>query len=252
LVSGNDGIASGLRDAVSDRIRYGKRLTRVRKKSDGRIELTFADGSSNTATHDAVVLTLPFIVLRGVDLDASLGLPPWKIDAIDKLGYGTNAKTMLGFDSPYWVDLGCNGARYSDLPNHQTTWETNPDLATASHVILTDYSSGLRGASLNPRNVQREAGRFIADLETVLPGASAQATRIGADYLAHRSTGRPTRSPSGAIPATCRDSSPPSPATRGSRLPTCSSRASRPTPSTSGRASGRGPRCRASTRPRPS
>ncbi len=188
VISGNDGIASGLRDAVSDRISFGKRLTRVRKKSDGRIELTFAGGpglgSSTTATHDAVVLALPFTVLRGVDLDASLGLPAWKTTAIDTLGYGANAKMMVGFDSPYWLALGCNGASYSDLPNHQTTWETNPDSASPSRAILTDYSSGDRGASLTS-NVQLEAGRFIGDLETVLPGAAAHAVRTGGDYLAH-------------------------------------------------------------------
>ena len=47
--------------------------------------------------HDAVVLTIPFTVLRGVDLDTNLGLSPRKRNAIDALGYGTNAKMMVGF-----------------------------------------------------------------------------------------------------------------------------------------------------------
>ena len=67
-------------------------------------------------THDKVVLALPFSVLRTVVLDASLALPAWKTLAIRELGYGDNAKQMIGFNGPVWAELGCDGASYSDLP----------------------------------------------------------------------------------------------------------------------------------------
>jgi monoamine oxidase len=118
-------------------------------------------------------------------LDASLGLPPEKVNAIDLLGYGTNAKMMVGFSSRPWAALGSNGASYSDLPNHQATWETNLARSTATHAILTDYSGAERGASLNPRAVQSEAERFLADLDFVYPGAWAAASRRDGQLLAH-------------------------------------------------------------------
>ena len=108
----------------------------------GLLQLTFRNGNrSVTRTHDQVVLALPFSVLRGVTLDASLGLPTWKTEAIAQLGYGDNAKMMIGFDGPIWGELGSSGASYSDLANHQTTWETNWTQATSAHAILTDYST---------------------------------------------------------------------------------------------------------------
>jgi monoamine oxidase len=123
-------------------------------------------------------------VLRQVQLDASLGLPDWKRYAIDNLAYGTNSKMMLGFDARPWYTLhGSNGSSYSDLTNHQSTWETNPARATAGSAILTDYSGGRRGARLDLARAQAEAALFLADLDRVYPGAAAAATRLPRNRL---------------------------------------------------------------------
>ncbi|HBH81194.1 MAG TPA: amine oxidase, partial [Nitrospira sp.] len=165
---------------------HGHRLVRVRRLSDGRIELTFEYASHTvTVTHDVVVLALPFTTLRHVELDPNLGLPPTQQQAISGLGYGTNAKMMVGFSRRTWQIHGGNGTSYSDLPNHQTTWETNPTLGSATRGILVDYSSGRRGARLNPAAAQHEAQHFLYDLDRVYPGARDAATVINERYLAH-------------------------------------------------------------------
>lgn len=184
LTNGNQGIVAGLAASLSGRIQLNRRLVRVRKTSAGRIELTFTSGvGTTTATYDQVVLALPFTTLREVELHSSLMLPPWKLQAIQQLGYGMNAKMMLGFIGPFWHTLGASGASYSDLPNHQTTWETNPTRASAGDAILTDYSSGDRGRSLNPNQTQVEAQRFLNDLDRVFPGAIVTAKRDGSGRL---------------------------------------------------------------------
>jgi monoamine oxidase len=187
LVDGNDGLTEGLAGSLARPVELGVRLVKVRRRADGRLELTFATaGATVTRAHDAVVLTLPFSVLRGVELDATLGLPTWKRDAIDRLGYGTNAKMMIGFATRPWETRGSNGSSYSDLLNHQTTWETNPARAATGRAVLTDYSGGARGAGLSPLQVQQEATRFLIDLNLVYPGALDAATvAAGGNYLAH-------------------------------------------------------------------
>lgn len=185
VVEGNDRIASGIADRLARAPELGLRLERVRRTSAGRIELTLRDGNRAVVrTHDRVVLAVPFSVLRTIDLDASLDLPPWKRRAIDTLGYGDNAKMMVGFDGPVWAELGSNGASYSDLPNHQNTWETSPRTATTEHAVLTDYSGGVRGKQLSS-NVQLETQKFLTDLDKVYPGAKARATRVRNAYVAH-------------------------------------------------------------------
>lgn len=186
VLEGNDRIVEGIAARLPRPVEFGMRLLRVVRRADGRIELTFAlDRRTVTRAHDAVVLAIPFTVLREVDLDPTLRLPGSKLEAIDLLGYGTNAKMMVGFSGRPWLDLESDGTSYSDLPNHQTTWETNPALATAGRAILTDYSSADRGASLEPKRVQLEALRFLQDLDFVYPGAFAQATRRDGNLLVH-------------------------------------------------------------------
>jgi len=178
IVGGNEQIAKGLQEKLQGQIHYGMRLVKVRKNGMNEIEVIFQNNlQTTTVTYDAVVLTVPFTVLREVELDPSLELPDWKHNAIAQLGYGTNAKMMVGFDDRLWVAQGSNGTSYSDLPNHQTTWESNPTQATNTHAVLTDYSSGNRGASLNPNQVQLEAKNFLTDLGKIYPGASVAASR---------------------------------------------------------------------------
>jgi monoamine oxidase len=186
VIAGNDKIVKGLSDRLQAQIELGMYLVKARKNSVGQVELTFNDGSTTvTLTHDAAVFAIPFSTLREVDLDSSLGLPSWKLFAINNLRYGTNAKMMVGFDSRPWIGLGSKGSSYSDLPNHQTTWETNPTKATATHAILTDYSGGNRGANLNPNKVQNEAALFLKDLNRVYFGALAAATRTNGKFRVH-------------------------------------------------------------------
>lgn len=186
VVDGNDRITEGLTRELPGQISYGSRLLRARHLSDGRIELTFQQGSRTvTFTHDIIVLAIPFTTLRHVELDANLGLPPPQRVAIQELGYGTNAKMMIGFSSRPWHPLGSNGTAYTNLANVQTTWETNPSRGTVTRGVLTDYSSGQRGAGLNPHAVQAETQRFLTDLNHVFPGTLGAATLVQGQYLAH-------------------------------------------------------------------
>jgi monoamine oxidase len=186
LVNGNDGITEGLTRELIGQVTYDSRLMRARRLSDGRIELTFRAGNRTiTKTHDIAVLAIPFTVLREVELDASLTITANQLAVIRELGYGTNAKMMVGFSSRPWRTLGGDGASYSDLPNHQTTWETNPTLGSTTRGILTDYSSGQRGARLDPNAVQAEAQRFLTDLNHVFPSTLGAATLVQGQYLAH-------------------------------------------------------------------
>lgn len=183
VLDGNDRIVEGLTNDVASPVKLEMQLVRVRRTPAGAIELTFKNG--RVKTHDAVVLAIPFTVLRTVDLDASLALPPQKRNAIDSLGYGTNAKMMVGFSARPWVALGSTGASYSDLQNHQTTWETNPARARSNRAILTDYSGAERGATLNLLAPQTQAELFLSDLDIVYPGAAASATRTDGQPVVH-------------------------------------------------------------------
>lgn len=179
---GNDLIAQGLVSDFTGAIEYGRALRGLRRTALGEYELRFAVGAPVTA--DAVVLTLPFTVLRTLELDPSLGLSAAKLRAINTLGYGMNAKTMVGFKSRPWATTyGANGSAFTDLPAVQQVWETNP-AAAGPGGVLTDFASGTRGVQLRADRVQSQVGTWLAGLDAVWPGVAAAATRDGRDYRA--------------------------------------------------------------------
>jgi monoamine oxidase len=186
VLGGNDRIVAGLAQSLPRPVELGMVLRAARKTSGGRVELTFdTPAGAVSRTHDAVVLAIPFTTLRRVELDVDLDRVPGKRAAIDLLGYGTNAKMMVGFEARPWINHGGNGTAYSDLANLLCTWETNPARATSARGVMTDYSGGIRGAALVPAAVQLEAGQYLADLNSVFPGAYAAARRVKGDIVAH-------------------------------------------------------------------
>ena len=78
-------------------------------------------GGSVSVTGDRVILTVPFQVLRTLDI-AQAGFDERKRLAIAELGAGSNAKLLLQFTSRYWNTSGpwgrSNGDSYSDLGYH--------------------------------------------------------------------------------------------------------------------------------------
>lgn len=175
VVDGNDGIAEGLTQSLLRPVDLGRTLVAARRTSSGAIELSFETGTP--VTHDIVVLAMPFSVLRHVALNPNLGIPIAQRTAINTLGYGANAKLLVGFDGRPWIAQNSSGTAYSDLAHHQLTWETNRARASEARGVLTDYAGGDRGFAMNPVAVQAEAEAFLSDLDLVFPGAAAVAAR---------------------------------------------------------------------------
>ena len=184
IIGGNQQVPTALSERLMGPIKFGRTLIAARKKVNGQIELNFDKGKK--AVHDAVVITVPFSVLREVDIHASLGIPVSKQSAINNMVYGNNAKMHVGFDGPFWAEINGNGITYSDLPNHQLTWEVNPSNASGSHATLVDYSGGERGLNLQPDFTNDETELFLLDLNQVYDGAYDSASRTNSNkFLSH-------------------------------------------------------------------
>jgi monoamine oxidase len=168
---GNDQIPARLTQALKGRIKLGSELVAIRLNADGSYRLSLqSGGSTSTVTADHVVLALPFSMLRNVDYSRA-GFSAVKNTAIQQLGMGTNSKLHVQFGRRFWNDLGNQGDTYADT-GYQNTWEvTRAQPGTAG--ILVDYTGGTIGASFGTGTPAEQAARFLAQLEPVLPGATA-------------------------------------------------------------------------------
>jgi len=171
--TGNDTFITKLAEALDpEQIELESALVAIKSSSDGRYVLTFQKGMSTfdvTAAH--VVLALPFTILR--ELDIQVELPPEKKLAINELGYGTNAKLMVGFNTRPWRDKPnlSNGETFTDL-GYQSTWETSR-LQPGASGIITHFTGGKVGLAAGDGTPEDRATAFIEQFDVVFPGVKA-------------------------------------------------------------------------------
>jgi monoamine oxidase len=172
VIGGNDQIPSRLASLLGDQVQLGTQLTALAKNDDGTWTLTTKAGSrTSSQVADHVVLTLPFTLLRKVDL-SDAGFPALKTTAINQLAMGTNSKLQLQFTDRHWRSLGGNGDSYSDT-GYQSTWEVTRAQPGRSG-ILVDYTGGDIGAAFGSLSPAAYAQRFLGQIEPVFPGITAK------------------------------------------------------------------------------
>ena len=168
---GNDLIVSALARRLESSIETGSALEAVSARAAGGFRLDVRRGGATAVVNaDEVVLALPFTLLRDVRLD--LELPPAKRKAIAELGYGTNAKLMVGFEERVWRTAHrSNGSALADLP-FQSTWETSRHQPGRSGV-LTNFTGGAQGVAVGAGTAREQADRVARELDAIFPGAAA-------------------------------------------------------------------------------
>lgn len=186
---GNDRIVTALGERVAASVRTGSILESLRRASDGSLQLTLRNGgASRVVSASKVILALPFTLLR--DVDIAVDLSPAKRRAISELGYGTNAKLMVGFDQRLWRTRDrSNGSVMSDLP-FQLVWETSRKQPGAAGV-LTNFSGGRHGVEVGSGTEEVQASALAEQLQRVVPGIAA--TRNGVQVRFHWPTFRYTK-----------------------------------------------------------
>jgi monoamine oxidase len=172
---GNDLVPKTLASRLEGAIELNSSLERIRRRADGLLECSLRQGAQSlTAAADHVVVTVPFTVLREVTIDADL--TPAKRRAIAELGYGTNAKLMIGFSSRTWrTRYASSGSTLTDLP-YQLTWDTSRHQAGTAG-ILTNFTGGRHGVELGAGAAGDHAAAVAAQLDQVYPGLAAARTK---------------------------------------------------------------------------
>ncbi|MEP6663300.1 MAG: NAD(P)/FAD-dependent oxidoreductase [Verrucomicrobiota bacterium] len=165
---GNQRITDELSQRVTGQIHYEQRLVAIRSRNRG-FTLTFDDGAKEVSA-DFVIVTIPFTMLREVDL--KIELPAYKKKAIAELGYGDNAKLLLGCKKRVWRELGQSGNIYSD-ETFQLAWD-NSRLQGGISGGLTLYSGGKAALDVGDGTPQEQAKRLRPGIEKAFPGLAEQ------------------------------------------------------------------------------
>lgn len=183
LARGSQSVPEAVAHALpAGSIRFGHRLTTIRKLKSGSYEVRFDNGTAVLA--ERVVIAIPFIALRSVDYSRA-GFSSAKDNAIQRLGYGYHTKLHLQFDMRRWFGKG----RWPQPATGQiwtsTGFQNSIDFSLGQHGRsgLIERFTGANAAFLDTppqpysrmhesAAVQRHVKRFFAQLDEIWPGVS--------------------------------------------------------------------------------
>jgi monoamine oxidase len=168
VIGGNDQIPKQLAERLKGKIEYGTILESIRLTPAGRYRVSLRqDSTSRERVYDRILLTVPFSVLRQVEL--AVDLPPIKQQAIAELGYGTSSKLAVPYRERIWrTRYGCTISIYTDM-DFQNTWES-ARYSPGPGGWVTDLRGGTQGVLLGQGDPEVQSQRLTDDLEQIFPG----------------------------------------------------------------------------------
>jgi len=121
IKGGSDLLPKAFADKLASKIRYGSPVVRI-EQDQNQARVVFLDrGRRQTLTADSVLCTIPFSVLRNVELPA---LPERKIEIIKRTRYDAVSRVYLQTKNRFWEGKGLNGFAFTSgaVEIWQPTW----------------------------------------------------------------------------------------------------------------------------------
>jgi monoamine oxidase len=171
IVGGCQGIIRGLAERVEGQVKLAHRLEAVKSSGEG-FTLTFEDpnGSALDVEADFVIMTVPFTMLRNVEMQ--MEMPAMKRKAIDEMGYGIHTKLLAGVDKRVWREKGYGGAN-TDEP-FQAVYDNSQMAGYVGDAGgLTYYLGGQASIDVRAGTAEEQVERFMPVVEKLFPGVSA-------------------------------------------------------------------------------
>ncbi len=167
---GNQKLTDALSQRLANQIIYRNQLVQINPETSGySLYFTNVNNATVKISADIVIITIPFTTLRNVKINVPM--PTVKTQSIQTLGYGTNSKLFLGFNSRTWRQYNNTGYIFTN-GSMQTGWDSSwiQPGAAGSYTV---FQGGNRGIALGTGSPQFHANPFVAQLEQIWAGSAA-------------------------------------------------------------------------------
>lgn len=166
---GNDRLPEAMAGEVAEHIHYGAEVVAI-EQSDDRVQAAFRRGGTGrreTIEADQMVCTIPFSVLRSMDLPSSF--PNDKRQVIDDFQYGAHTIAFFQMRRRFWEDEGLSGWTVTDsVPSGTAVAPRGRDTRRAVLKANTHGNSAERLAGLPESD---RAAAVVNGLDSLYPGA---------------------------------------------------------------------------------
>jgi monoamine oxidase len=170
IKGGNQKITNALAEKYAEKIHFNHALNAIFPTETNRYLLDFGANKPNFEA-DYVILTIPFTKLREVNL-TKLNFPIEKLNCINSLSYGHNAKLMLGMKSHFWRKKNFVGLCFADngISNgwDNAQLQTENDLAAGLSILM----GGDRAIELGNDAPETQKNKYLPLWDAVFKGAT--------------------------------------------------------------------------------
>lgn len=169
---GNDRLPAALAAGLADRIVYGARVVRIEPGESSAAVVVRHGGAFHRLAADRIVCTLPFSVLREVEI-----APPFsasKREAIATLPYTSIVRIFLECRR-VWIDEGLPGSASTDL-DVRWIWDATTGQPGAAG-ILDAHVVGRAARRLASLSERERIAAALADVARVYPAVAGTVTR---------------------------------------------------------------------------
>jgi monoamine oxidase len=168
IAGGNDLLPKAFAAKLRDKIHYGSVVGRIEQDSNKVRAIATQAGAHHTFEADRLICTMPFPVLRRVEID-----PPFselRRRAIAELQYDPITRVILQCRTRYWEKGGYNGFGISDLP--QEIWHPTHD-QPGTRGLLVSYMFTSVGQRVGAMSEDKRLEFVSREMEKVHPGLLA-------------------------------------------------------------------------------
>jgi monoamine oxidase len=172
---GTDRLPLALAARLADRIQYGAPVVRIEQDAAAVRAVVRSGGAHRTLSADRLICTVPFPVLRTIEITPPL--PADKQRAIAELPLTSVARVFLQTRTRFWEPQGLSGVLLTDRP--WAVFTHTPDPASR-RGILESYSAGAEARRVakseeSPlRRAVREAAAAFPELPDQCEGGAAK------------------------------------------------------------------------------
>lgn len=170
IVNGNDELPFALKKKVKKQFRKAAVVLRI-EQNETSVTVTYTQGGEvQTITADRVICTLPFPVLKNIEVFPAFSSE--KQQAINELKLTPVTRTYLQFRSRRWEEDKLDGYGITDLDIQNTYSPTLTQAGTRG--ILSSYAGGQRALDLGAMNEEDRQSTVLRGLGNLFNGLNKQ------------------------------------------------------------------------------
>ncbi|MBC8048133.1 MAG: FAD-dependent oxidoreductase [Fimbriimonadaceae bacterium] len=177
IKGGNQKVTQQLTKRLQDNIELDHYLGAIKQDTTYKqieLQVIQSNGSSKTILADRAIITIPFTMLKDVELN--MPVADNKSNCIKNLGYGKNAKLFAGFDKRIWRQQQYAGAVFTDN-GFQCGWD-NTQLQQNEKGGFTMFTGGKLSDELGTKDPADLVKNFLPLIDKIYPNASGTFNNI--------------------------------------------------------------------------